>query len=326
MRIRTLMISLLAVFALGAVASASASAAATCYPAAVAKTGNYASSEKCEKKEKTANSEWVKISKLENEVEPDVWCAKVAAGEPSTFEDNKCTKAKVGTGEFIKVVTSSDQWEVCEKGGTEKFEEHKCSKKSSEGEWSWKVLEAGKSYKVTSKKAPGSGPEVLTVGTLTISCTEVTNKGTITGGKPGTDLAENITFTGCTTGTTGCAVHSPTQPNGTIVLINIPTKLEQRVVGEEEVLVDNFEQNATTKEFVTLEFSGTTCAAAKYVTTKVKGGVAAEVTNLTNGEVNLDFPEPALEKDTLEAFGLKALFTSPADELSLENGWALRAR
>jgi hypothetical protein len=298
---------------------------AACFRVAEPKTGNFETSAKCEKKEEKAGSEWVRISKLENEVPPagsEIWCAKVAIAGTGTYKDAKCTEA-MAKGEYIKVLVSSDEWEVCEKGGTEEWSEHKCNAGKGTGEWSWKVLAAGKSYKVTSKKVAGSGPEVLKVGTLTISCTEVTNKGTITG--PGKDLAENITFTGCTTGTTGCAVHSPGQPNGTIVLTNIPTKLEQRLVGEEEILVDNFEQNATTKEFVTLEFSGEPCKAAKYVTTKVKGNVAAEVKNLANGEVELDFPEPELPGNTLEAFGAKALFIS-RDELSLENEWALRAR
>jgi hypothetical protein len=135
-----------------------------------------------------------------------------------------------------------------------------------------------------------------------------------------------ITFTGCTTKQTGCLVKTAGQANGTIVLSNIPTKLEQVVVGEEEVLVDNFEQNATTKEFVTLKFeaeSGKSCS--EYTETKVKGHVAAEVKNLTSGEVELEFPSPALAGDSLEAFGLSATFTS-RDEMSLANGWALRAR
>jgi len=104
-------------------------------------------------------------------------------------------------------------------------------------------------------------------------------------------------------------------------LSNIPTKLEQRLVGEEEILVDNFEQNVTTKEFVTLKFEGT---CSEYPETKVKGNVGAEVKNLTNAEVELHF-KPELPGNTLEAFGVKALFESQ-DELSLENAWALRAR
>jgi hypothetical protein len=299
---------------------------AACYPVAVAGTGNYASSKKCEERVASTPAEWVAIEKLEKEIKPGEWCAKVKAGEPSTYKNNTCTEAKAGTGEFTKVKESLDEWEVCEKGGTEEWSEHKCNAGKGTGEWSWKVLAAGKSYPVTSKKVAGSAPEVLTIGTKKISCTEVTNKGTITGGQPGTDLASTITFTGCTTGQAGCLVKSAGQANGTIVLTNIPTKLEQRLVGEEEILVDNFEQNVTTKEFVTLKFeaeAGKSCS--EYPETKVKGNVGAEVINLSNGEVELHYPEPELPGDTLEAFGVKALFTS-RDELSLENGWALRAK
>ena|ERR1039458_6363487 len=291
---------------------------AVCYPVAVAGTGNYASSAKCEKKEASTPAEWVRISKLETELKPGEWCAKVETPGTGVYEDNKCTKAG-GSKEYIKVKESLDQWEVCEEGGTEKYTEHKCSTKSGTGKWSWKVLETGKSYKVVSNNVTGAS-SVLTVAGKEIKCTAETNKGTITG--PGTDLAETITFTGCTTKQAGCLVKSAGQLNGTIVLTNIPTKLEQRLVGEEEILVDNFEQNVTTKEFVTLKFEGT---CSEYFETKVKGDVAAEVINLANGEVELDFPEPELPGNTLNAFALKALFTS-RDELSLENAWALRAR
>jgi hypothetical protein len=217
---------------------------------------------------------------------------------------------------------SNDEWEVCEKGGTEKFEEHKCSKKSTGGEWSWKVLAAGKSYNVVSNNVAGVN-SVLTVGTKVITCTGVTDTGTITGGKPGTDLVTEAVFTGCTTSTTGCAVHSPGQPNGTIKLkLKLPTKLEQRKTSlGAEVLADNFEGGA---EFVTLEFSGETCKAAGFVTTKVTEAIAAEVKNLANGEVELNFPEPELMGNTLKAFGVAAKFKARI-EVSLENGWSLRA-
>jgi hypothetical protein len=294
----------------------------TCYPVAVAGTGNYSSSKKCEEKVASTPAEWVMIEKMEKEIKPGEWCAKVKAGEPSRFSNNTCTTAHVGTGEFTKVKVSVDEWEVCKKEGTEEYTTNQCATKAAGGKFSWEVLGAGVTENITSKKVPGSGPEVLTAGGKVVSCTEVTNKGTITGGKPGTDLASTITFTGCTTKQPGCLVKSAGQSNGTIVLSNIPTKLEQRPVGEEEILVDNFEQNATTKEFVTLKFEGT---CSEYPETKVKGNVGAEVINLSNGEVELHLPSPELPGDTLEAFGVRALFES-RDEVSLESGAALRAR
>jgi hypothetical protein len=324
-RLRLLLVTVMAVFAISAVASASASAAATCYPVAEKETGNFASSERCEKKEETTKGEWVAIEKLEKEVSPGVWCAKVKVAKTGTFKNAGCTEAEA-KGTFIKVKVSLDEWEVCEEAAGEgkepptKYDEHKCTTKAKAlalRKWQWSVLGAG----VTKKVKSSGGTFTLTAGGKVITCTAVTDKGTITGGKPGTDLAENITFTGCTTKQAGCEVKSAGGTLGTIVVPNIPTKLEQRVVGEEEVVVDNFEQNATTKEFVTLEFSGASCAGAGYVTTKVKGTVAAEV---VPGTAELNFPATALEKDTLEAFGLKATLTGK-DTQELENEWAFRA-
>jgi hypothetical protein len=229
---------------------------------------------------------------------------------------------------------SNDVWEVCEenketpKEPPVKYDEHKCNTKAkalSLRKWEWKVLAAGKSYNTTSNIVAGT-TEVLTVTGKAITCTGETDKGTITG--PGKDLAETITFTGCTTSKTGCLVKTAGQANGTIVLTKIPTKLEQRVVGGVEVLVDNFEQKEVSPgkfEFVTLKFEPkASCEPTFPEETKVKGSVAAKVKTLTNGEVELEFPSPALPGDSLEAFGVEALFTS-RDELSLENGWALRA-
>lgn len=318
-RLRLLLLSMMAVFAISAVASASASAAATCYPVAVPGTGNYATSEKCEKKEKSTPAEWVMIEKLENEIKPGEWCAKVKAGEPSTYEDNKCTKAKVGGG-FIKVKVSQDIWQVCQKGGTEKWSEHKCNAGKGTGEWSWLPIEAGKSFEVTS----GGGVFTLTAAGKTITCQTVEDTGTIESG--GKDKASTITFKTCTTGTAGCQVKNKGGTLGTVVVTEIPTQLEQVLVGEEEILVNKFSQKTvgTTKEFVTLEFSGTSCSAAGYVTTKVKGDVAAEVKNETNGEVKLTFPKPAIaQTPELEAFSNTATLVGTVNE-KLKNEWAFR--
>ncbi len=98
----------------------------------------------------------------------------------------------------------------------------------------------------------------------------------------------------------------------------IPTVLVER--GGK--LADEFKGGA---EFVTLEFepeTGKSCS--EYPTTKVKEQVAAEVINLANGNVELNFPEPELAGNTLEAFGLPAKLVGKATE-ELENGWAFRA-
>jgi hypothetical protein len=220
------------------------------------------------------------------------------------------------------------EWEVCEKGtgtGT-KFSEHKCNTHlGGTEEWEFKKLVG--TQKVTSK----GGAFTLEVTGKKIKCTSVTDKGTITGGKPGTDLAEEIVFTGCTTSQAGCKVRSTPPPIvafGTIVVTNIKTKLEE-VAGK---LVDKFEQKEVenakkekVKEFVTLEFeaeAGKSCS--EFPTTKVKGDVAAECKNLANGNVELVFPKPAIaQTPKLEAFGLAATLTGTVEE-ELENKWAFR--
>ena len=106
-------------------------------------------------------------------------------------------------------------------------------------------------------------------------------------------------------------------------MTNIPTVLVEREPsgGGARKLADNFEQNPTTKEFVTLVFAGT---CSEYPETEVKGTVAAEVINLTNGNIELNFPEPELKGNTLKAFGVAAKLTGRVRE-ELENGWAFRA-
>ena len=125
-RIRVLLVSLLAVFALSAIASASASA--TCYRVAEAKTGRFKTRETCEAGTPViAKGEWINVSKLETKLSGDEWCAKVETIETGTYEDAGRTKAKA-KGEYIKVHVPAF-W-LCRKGGTEKYTEHLCKESS----------------------------------------------------------------------------------------------------------------------------------------------------------------------------------------------------
>ena len=324
MRLRTLMISLLAVFALGAVSSASASAA-DCLKVAEPGTGHWEKNT-CTTPVGTTN-EYVEVEKVETQLKPGEWCAKVKAGEPSRFSNNTCTTAHVGTGEFTKVKVSVDEWEVCKKEGTEEYTTNQCATKAAGGKFSWEVLGAGVTENITSKKVPGSGPEVLTAGGNVLTCTSATGNGTITGGKPGTDLTTSLS-TGCTINEAGCSVKTTGRKNGEIEWSNIPTKLEHRKNEKgTEVVVDNFESKENAKkekEIATYHLEGT-CPGGLPGEFRLTGTIAAEVKNLSDGKVELNFPEPQLEKDTLEAFGARVNFTS-RDELSLENGGALRAK
>lgn len=299
---------------------------ATCYMVAVAGTGNYSSSEKCEKKEASSPKEWVMIEKMENQVEPGVWCAKVKTGEPSTFKDNKCTEAETSTGKFIKVKVSQDQWQTCQEKAGGMFEEHGCAKTGTTKAFEWVTLAAGKTEKVISS----GGEFKLTSGVKVITCKKVKDEGTITGGSPGTDEATKITFEECTTSQTGCKVKSAGGKLGTIEVTGIKTTLKQFLVGEEEIEGDVFEQKTVEnakkeliKEFVTLQFeaeAGKSCS--EFPETKVKGDVVAE-TAANSGE--LTFPSTPIEvSPKLEAFAIKATLTGK-DTQTLTNGWAIRA-
>jgi len=166
-----------------------------------------------------------------------------------------------------------------------------------------------------SVKGTGTTAFILNEGKTTeVRCTTQSAEGTITGGKPGTDEATKIVFSGCTTREAACKVADAGKKTaGTIEVKNVPTKLEERKKGGAAVLADNFAQNATTKEFVTLEFTGT-CAAYP-ATTKVKGAIAAQV----SGE-QLVFPtsgEGFVEGGTLEAFGTKATLSGKSTQKGL---------
>jgi hypothetical protein len=162
----------------------------------------------------------------------------------------------------------------------------------------------------------------LIAGAKVVDCEKVTDSGTVlTGGR---DLAAEIHFLNCKTGQSGCDVHSPTAPNGLILVANVPTLLVERENSSKvKVLADEFKENATTKEFVTLLFlalSGGSCS--EYGTeTKVKGQVAAVV---NNGTESLEFTNPELKGNTLEAFGVAAkLFGT--DKQMFTNGGTLTA-
>lgn len=230
------------------------------------------------------------------------------------------------------------EWEVCEKTTEspikeppEKFDNHKCNSKAkalAEREWEFKKLAAGAERKTVSS----GGVFTLVAGGKTITCQKVADTGTITGGKPGTDLAAEIRFTECKTGQTGCLVKTAGQANGTIVVVNIPTVLVEREPsgGGAKKLADEFKENATTKEFVTLKFeaeAGKSCS--EYTETKVKGQVAAETVTGT-GELN--FPSPELKGNTLKAFGIAAKLTGKVTVEVIQtlgeefgSGWAVRA-
>jgi hypothetical protein len=136
-------------------------------------------------------------------------------------------------------------------------------------------------------------------------------------------LALWIHFLECGTNQTGCLAHSPGSSNGLILVLNVPDLLVLVTNSNNEtVLADEFKQNETTKEFVTLEFtadSGGSCT--NYPKTQVKGNVSAEV---NNSKELLNFPKPELVGNTLEAFGTTASLYGD-DTQMFSNGGKLTA-
>jgi hypothetical protein len=213
-------------------------------------------------------------------------------------------------------------WGCKEAAGTgTKYTEHLCKEASGTGKWEWVKEVAGEKWATTSK----GGPFRLTAAGKTVTCKKVKDEGFTEGS--GEDLATKITFEECSTGQTGCKVRSAGGTFGTIVVEGLKTQLREReTAAKAKVLADEFKENATTKQFVTLQFEpepGKSCS--EYTETKVRGEVAAECKNLANGEVELNFPEKELKGNTLEAFGVAAKLEGKATEL-WSNGWGLQCR
>jgi len=220
--------------------------------------------------------------------------------------------------------------EVCkEKAGAgteppEKFNNLHCNSKTkalAERKWEWVALMGTETEKLIS----AGGEFKLAAGTKTVTCKKVLDLGTVT--SAGKGEATRITFEECSTSETGCLVKSPEGTNGTVVVTKVPTALVEREPsgGGPKKLAVEFKENATSKEFVTLQFEksgGGACSTLPE--TKVKGQVAAEVTNLLNGNQELNFPSPELKGNSLEAFGVAAKLTGKDTE-ELESGAAFRS-
>ena len=170
----------------------------------------------------------------------------------------------------------------------------------------WKANGVG----ITTAKAVSSsgGAFTMTYAGLTITCQAVTDTGTVEAAGKG--KATSLKFEKCRTGTTGCEVKNE---GGKLGATEIPTLLEE--VGGK--LVEKFEQKKVglTKEIVTLEFEGAPCAGTGYGTGKLKGDMAAEVKNESDGEVKLTFPTTQIpQTPQLEVFGFAFSLTGTVNE------------
>jgi hypothetical protein len=157
----------------------------------------------------------------------------------------------------------------------------------------------------------------LTASTKVVTCHHVRSVGTV--GPGDKDLATELDFLGCETNESGCTPLTAGAPAGLILVLNIPTLLTLRENSAgAQVLADEFKENATTKEFVTLRFVGT---CTKFPLTKVTGNVAAAVNNATE---SLEFTSPELKGNTLKAFGVAAKLEGTSKQM-LTAGGTLKA-
>lgn len=251
-RLKLLLVSMMAVFAISAVASASASA--ECLRVAVAHTGHWETNT-CATVGTT--KEYVEVEKLETKLKAGEWCAKVKPGEPSTYKDNKCTEEKAGTGEYTKVLESAaEQQQFVEKNGKE-------------------VVKKG----FTSKE----GISTLTVAGKKVECKADTDKGELTSKESVTKVV--VTFTGCEIEViinklpVKCAISSKGIANAKkeIVTVSLKGELGEVAPAEATTEVGLLLEPESGTEFVTLNATGEPC---NTIETKVTGQVAGEVTPL----------------------------------------------
>ena len=324
-RIRILFVSLLAVFAISAVASASASA--ECLKVVEAGKGEF---EKSTCAGAAGTKEWVK-AKLVKQIKPGEWCAKVETAGKGNKDESCVTNVGATKNEYIKVFALA--WQVCEKGGTEKWSEHRCNAGAGTGEWSWKYLEAGKEYKLKSNggvqilKVPGAGIE--------IECSAVTDEGNIKGGVPGTDEATSIKYTGCVVlKPAACKVKTAGLAFGNITVANVKTELVA-IVGPPFAIGDKFFTASGT--FVELELGKKENAVTKAaeekcgtlpIKSKVEGAVVAKCEAPAGGNLGekLNFTTPPQEGSNLTVLGFAAEYIGVVEQeiTGTGAGWAFR--
>ncbi len=170
-RIRLVMLSLLAVCAVGAIASVSASAAPPyiCLKTAVASAGKFDSS--CVTNAGPTANQYIKVKELVKRLGAGEWCGKVFTVNSGEFEANTCTGV-AGTKEYIKVLAPEPQWLTENRGLLNTPAETRAVKSVNVGNFELKS----------------------SVGN--IICSSVKDTGSLIGGNPGTDTSV-VTFSGC---------------------------------------------------------------------------------------------------------------------------------
>jgi hypothetical protein len=257
-RLRLLLVSMMAVFAISAVASASASAA-TCYKVAVPKTGNFekmnATTGKCEKA--VVEGEYVETKKVTdlNNGKGEL-CAEVAAGT-GTFETlATCEAGKPpAKGNFIRVLENEGEQQFFQNGKNEE-----------------PLLKGLMSANETGKAS------VLRASVNTVEC----EKNTDTGKLVGRESVEKVTvtFTKCKGKNSKTSKTCTVKSKGATGAEEIVTNSLKGELGEIETgsEVGLLLEPSTGVLFVTLEGS-----CLEPTTAAIEGGIIGEVTPLTKG-------------------------------------------
>jgi hypothetical protein len=180
---------MLAVFAVSAVASGTASATGQCYKVSTAKTGRFETWQQCATGGPTvAEGQWINVSNLETELKPGEWCAKVEPALTGDFEENKCATAKA-KHEFIKVHVPGF-W-LCREGGTEKYANHSCNIKTETGKESFLPVETAEVYLTEGRSGVSKIDGTIGGGRVLIEC----KKGKMTGELESGGRTKNIFIT-----------------------------------------------------------------------------------------------------------------------------------
>ena len=313
MRIRTLIISMLAVFAVSAVASASASA--ECLKVAVAGTGAY-SNNICTVT--TGAKEYVEVEKLETELKAGEWCAKVKATEPSTYKNNTCTEPEVSTGKYIKVLVHEDQgpWYKIE-GKTTAFER----------------LEAGETASIAaSTSEETTEPWKLVAGTKVVTCKSIALSSAELEGSTGQNSGkskETVKFDECSVTGNGepCEV-AESKTITTEPLINELGYAKKTAGGEGEGKILTIFKPASGTKFAKINFEGPGCkVTSTIVETKAgcepacEGVIAEDQTEEDKSiEVDAEAPVAAINDITFPATEITGIWTEAGGVLKGRNG------
>jgi hypothetical protein len=317
------MLSMLAVFAVSAVASSSASAAG-CYQVAEAGKGFFekinATTEVCEGGP-VAGREFAEVERLETEFSAGVWCAKVKTAGQGNFEDNECKKAKAAS-EYVKVKLPAHGFWVCKEkagAGTEppiKYDNHECNTKAkplAERKWEWRPLERGETFEVKSESGPTTLEGKILGTRVIIECKKDKDTGIIGAGGKSTDTV--ITYEECSLAQVVKHVKEPLACTvGTAGVIKTNALKDLLITGKGIGPEDEFEPETGT---TFAEISVTGCALES--TNKVTGKQICSLPAATVGKLEQEVA--CLPSGGELKYGGEPASYYGTEKVKLVNGW-----